>query len=66
VEQGTENLRITRNKYKNTLATTTDLLEADVSLLQASINLEVAKADAMVAFNTLLERSGVLSETILK
>ncbi|HUB62420.1 MAG TPA: TolC family protein [Puia sp.] len=61
IEQGEENYRITRNKYNNSLATMTDLLDANVSLLQARINLETAKADAIVAYNTLLERTGTLS-----
>jgi outer membrane protein TolC len=62
VEQGNENYRITNNKYKNGLVTTTDLLEADVSLLQARINLALAKVDAMVAYDTILERSGLLTD----
>ncbi|HEX3933205.1 MAG TPA: TolC family protein [Puia sp.] len=66
IQQGEENYRITRNKYNNSLVTTTDLLEADVSLLQARINLELAKADALVAFDTILQRSGLLSETMKK
>lgn len=66
IVQGEENYRITRNKYNNNLVTTTDLLEADVSLLQARINLELARADAMVAFDTILQRSGLLGETMKK
>jgi len=66
IQQGEENYRITRNKYNNSLVTTTDLLEADVSLLQARIDLELARADAMVAFDTILERSGLLGETMKK
>jgi len=66
IQQGEENYRITRNKYNNSLVTTTDLLEADVSLLQARINLELARADALVAFDTILERSGLLGETLKK
>jgi outer membrane protein len=66
IQQGEENYRITRNKYNNSLVTTTDLLEADVSLLQARINLELARADALVAFDTILQRSGLLAETMKK
>jgi outer membrane protein TolC len=62
IEQGQENYRITRNKYNNNLATMTDLLDANVSLLQARINLEVAKADAVVAYNDILQRTGTLSQ----
>ena len=61
VEQATENYRITKNKYDNNLVNTTDLLDANVSLLQSKINLAVAKADVLLAYNKLLETSGVLS-----
>ena len=60
-EQATENYRIVKNKYDNALATATDLLEADVAQLQARLNYVFAKADAMVAYNKLLETSGTLS-----
>lgn len=59
VEQANENYRITKNKYDNALATTTDLLEADVAQLQAGINFEYALADAEVAYNKLYETAGV-------
>lgn len=59
VEQANENYRITKNKYDNALATTTDLLDADVAQLQASINFEFAKADAEVAYNKLYETAGM-------
>jgi outer membrane protein len=60
VEQATENYRITKNKYDNSLATTTDLLDADVAQLQAGINYEYAKADAVVAYNKLYETAGLI------
>lgn len=63
LEQANENYRITKNKYDNALATTTDLLEADVAQLQAQLNYAFAKADAMVAYNKLLQTSGVLDTT---
>lgn len=59
VEQANENYRITKNKYDNALANTTDLLDADVAQLQAGINFEFAKADAEVAYNKLYETSGI-------
>ncbi|GAA0560156.1 TolC family protein [Chitinophaga japonensis] len=62
IEQADENYRITKNKHDNSLATTTDLLEADVADLQAKLNYTSAKADAVVAYNKLLETAGVLSE----
>jgi len=64
IVQGVENYKITRNKYNNSLVTTTDLLEANVTLLQARINLEVAKADAVMAYHTILQRTGTLAETV--
>lgn len=63
VEQATENYRITKNKYDNALATTTDLLDADVAQLQAGINYEYAKADAVVAYNKLNETAGLIQSS---
>ena len=59
--QATENYRITKNKYDNSLVNTTDLLDANVSLLQSKINLAVSKADVVLAYNRLLAASGLLS-----
>lgn len=64
VEQATENYRIVKNKYNNSLATTTDLLDADVAQLQAKMNLVFAKADAVVVYNKLLQTAGLLQESI--
>ena len=61
VVQATENYRITKNKYINSLVTTTDLLDANVSLLQSKINLAVAKADVLLAYDILLETAGLIS-----
>ncbi len=61
VAQATENYRITKNKYENNLVNTTDLLDANVSLLQSQINLAVAKADVLLAYSKLLQTSGILS-----
>ena len=61
VEQGLENYKIVKNKYDNSLLTVTDLLDANVLMLQSQISLELAKADAIVAYNTLLERAGILA-----
>lgn len=63
VEQSRENYRITKNKYDNSLVTTTDLLDADVAQLQSKLNYEFSKADAMVAYNQLLQAAGVLNTT---
>ena len=61
-EQATENYRITNNKYNNSLVTITDLLDADVALLQTRLNISFAKADAVLAYNKLLQTSGLLSK----
>jgi outer membrane protein TolC len=60
VAQAEENYRIVRNKFQNQLATTTDLLDADVAQLQARLNAAFAKADTSVAYNKLLQTAGLL------
>lgn len=62
IEQAAENYKITKNKYDNTLATTTDLLDADVAQLQAKLNYAFARADAVVAYNKLVQAAGLLTE----
>ncbi|MBO9564561.1 MAG: TolC family protein [Niastella sp.] len=61
VINATENYRITKNKHDNNLVTTTELLDANVALLQSKIALEEAKADIVVAYNSLLEQAGALT-----
>ena len=46
----------------NSLVTITDLLEADVSLLQAKLNVSLAKADAALAYQKILKTTGSLSK----
>ncbi len=58
IEQATENFRITNNKYNNSLATITDLLEANTSLLQSKLNIQLARADAVLAYRKLLQTTG--------
>jgi len=60
IVQATDNYRITKNKYDNSLVTTTELLDADLAQLQAKLNHAFAKADAMVAYNKLLQSAGLL------
>ncbi|MBS1563726.1 MAG: TolC family protein, partial [Bacteroidetes bacterium] len=62
IGQAEENYRITKNKQANNLVTTTDLLDADVAQLQAKLNYAFAKADAIAAYNKLLEVTGALSK----
>ena len=61
VDQATENYRITKNKYDNALATTTELLDADVALLQTKLSVTNAKADSFLAYNKLLQIAGLLT-----
>jgi outer membrane protein len=63
IEQGVENYKIVKNKYDNSLLTVTDLLDANALMLQSEISLELAKADAILAYNTLLEKAGILAST---
>ncbi|MDB5206606.1 MAG: TolC family protein [Flavisolibacter sp.] len=62
IAQATENYRIINNKYQNSLATTTELLDADVAQLQARLNYAFAKSDALVAYNKLLQSAGILTQ----
>jgi outer membrane protein TolC len=62
VEQANENYRITKNKYDNSLATATELLDAEVAQLQAQLNYEFSRADAIVAYNQLLQVAGQLNQ----
>jgi outer membrane protein len=62
IEQASENYKILKNKYNNSLATTTDLLDADVQQLQARLNYTYARADAVVAYNKLLLTAGILAQ----
>lgn len=59
LQQATENFRITKNKYDNSLVTVTELLDADVALLQAKLNVSLSKADAVQGYNRLLHTSGI-------
>jgi outer membrane protein TolC len=61
LQQASENYRIVKNKYDNSLANVTELLEADVALTQAKLNLSVSRADAVLAYNRLLHSTGLLN-----
>ncbi|WP_244614444.1 TolC family protein [Elizabethkingia argenteiflava] len=58
VDQANENYKVVKNKFDNGLATTTDLLTADVEQLQAHINLVYGKADEKWAYFNLLRKAG--------
>ena len=56
VEQAEENYRMTKDKYNQQLATSTDLIDAEVALLNAQTNLTNALIDLELA-KTKLEKS---------
>lgn len=58
--QASENYRITKNKFDNSLVTMTELLEADLSNQQAELNLTIARADEIAAYNKLNQAAGIL------
>lgn len=62
IVQAEENDRIMESKFQNNMATATDRLDAQVQLYQALINLELAKADAGMAYYTLLKSTGKITE----
>lgn len=61
IAQATENDRLLASKYKNNIASVTDRIDAETLLYQAKINLELAKADAKLAYYTLLKSTGKIS-----
>jgi outer membrane protein len=66
IEQAAENYRITKNKFDNALVTTTDLLDAEVAQLQSWLNATLAKADAAVSYQKLLQTTGTLAANSTK
>lgn len=60
IDQAEENYRITKNKFDNSLETTTNLLEAEVAQLQARLNYTTAKSDAAAAYKRLQQAIGAL------
>jgi outer membrane protein TolC len=62
VAQASENYRVTQNKYNGGIVILTDLLDANVLLLQAQINYENAKADQDSAWYELQHSLGKLNQ----
>jgi len=62
VEQATENYRTALSRYTNNLANTTDKIDAETLLFESRINIELAKADAAIAYYTLLKSMGTIQE----
>jgi outer membrane protein len=62
IAQAGENSSILESKYKSNIASATDRADAETLLYQAQINLELAKADAALAYYTLLKSTGKLNK----
>jgi outer membrane protein len=62
IAQATENDRLFESKYKNNVASAIDRIDAETLLYQSKINLELAKADAGLAYYTLLKSTGKISQ----
>lgn len=63
VEQASENYRIVKDKYENTLASTTDLLEADDQQLQSKINYSLSQAEVALKYYQLQFAEGKLTQS---
>ncbi|WP_113661733.1 TolC family protein [Pedobacter nanyangensis] len=62
IAQASENDRLLESKYQNNIASAIDRIDAETLLYQAKINLELAKADAKLAYYTLLKSTGKISQ----
>ncbi|MFI5160315.1 MAG: TolC family protein [Sphingobacteriales bacterium] len=62
IDQASENNNILESKYKSNISSATDKADAETLLYQAQINLELAKADAGLAYYTLLKSTGKLNK----
>ncbi len=61
LEQAVENYKIVKSRYDNHIALLTDLLDADNYLLNAKISLISSKADATLAYYSMLKSAGVFT-----
>lgn len=62
IEQAGENNNILASKYRSNIASATDRADAETLLYQAQINLALAKADADLAYYTLMKSTGKLNK----
>ena len=60
IKQAEENNRILESKYRNNIASVTDRIDAQTQLFESQINLELARADAGLAWYTLLKSTGTI------
>jgi len=61
IAQATENDRMVESQYQNTIASAIERVDAETQLFEAQINLALAKADADLAYYTLLKSTGTLT-----
>ena len=66
VSQATENLRVIADKYRSGLATSTDLLDAEVSLLQAQTQFSGAQVEYALSQASLERALGGLESSVRK
>jgi outer membrane protein TolC len=59
IAQATENDKIVQSKYENNISPITDRIDANTQLFQTKINLEIAKAEAQIAYYNLLKSAGL-------
>ncbi|MGY3054530.1 outer membrane protein [Pedobacter sp. UYEF25] len=62
IAQATENDKLLAAKYTNNIASVTDRIDAETLLYQAKINLEIAKANAGLAYYKLLKSTGKITQ----
>jgi len=62
ITQATENNRIFTSRYANSTASATERADAETLLYEAQINLELARADAGLAYYNLLKSTGKLTK----
>ena len=58
IDEATENYRTTDSRYKNSISTMTDLMDANTLLLQAKLNKVNAMTDAQLAYFKLINSTG--------
>ncbi|MCJ8211965.1 TolC family protein [Mucilaginibacter sp. RS28] len=62
IAQATENNRLQESRYQNATGNVTDRIDAQSQLYQSQISLELAKADAGLAYYNLIKSTGTLNK----
>jgi len=62
VTQAQENDKMMESRYTNNVATATERVDAQTQLYAALVNMELARADAGLAYYTLLKSTGTLNQ----